>query len=378
MANKLADLVPKIYAQSALYLRSNTAMIANVNADYGDEAKEKGEVILVPMAGDVATTDVQPGPYAPEAGDIAPTVAEIKLDQWKEAAFNLTEREYAAIIAGTIPMQMEAAVASLADTVNAFLFSKYKKSYGFIGTPGTTPFGSPQDAINARKVLSIMKAPLQNRHMIISPEAEAKALGLENFIQAQMSADPNVVREGDLGRKLGFYWHMDQNVPTHVSTPLSAGAATVAVSASKGTNVVVIAKATNASPLVAGDIITFAGDAQTYVVVKDTALAVGNTPVEIMPALKVAKAGGETVSLIGTHVVNLAMHRDAIAFASRPLINQDMGGEEIEMSMSAADPQSKLAFRVCIRKEYHRTRVGIDALYGADCVRPQLITRVAG
>lgn len=45
-----------------------------------------------------------------------------------------------------------------------------------------------------------------------------------------------------------------------------------------------LAKATNAASLKEGDLLTIAGDAQTYVVTEAVSLAVGNTAVKSIPA----------------------------------------------------------------------------------------------
>jgi hypothetical protein len=176
---------------------------------------------------------------------------------------------------------------------------------------------------------------------------------------------------------------MDQQIPTHVTTPLSAGNATAngaqvvgAGSTDQGrTGTVSIAKATNASALVAGDVLSFAGDPQTYVVLTAVSLIVGNTTVAIAPALQVAKTGGELVTLRASHVVNLAFHRDAFGFVSRPLQASSANTMEV---MSVADPVSGVALRLEVVRQNKQTLFDFDVLYGAECVRPELAARLAG
>lgn len=377
VSNDLSKVIPTLFAQGFQVLRSNTKMPRLVNKSFSADAREKGDTIQIPLASAIATTDVVPGAYANDPGNIAPTTASIVLDQWKEAAFVLNEKEVANAINGIVPLQIKAAAASLANAINADLFSKYKKVYGYVGTAGTTPFASIADAVAARKTLSTQLAPEQDRVVVIDPSAEANALSLSAFNQYLASGDKDVITNGSLGRKLGFDWHMDQVVPTHTSTALSAGAATVNGAHSVGALTVSIAKATNSSPLVAGDIISFAGDAQTYTVVADATLAVGNTNVSILPALKVAKSGGEAMTLRASHVVNLAFHQEAFGFASRTLVDQRVGSGADD-SMVLTDDVSGLTMRLTYRQEHHRTRFAFDVLWGAALVRPELACRIAG
>jgi hypothetical protein len=193
------------------------------------------------------------------------------------------------------------------------------------------------------------------------------------FQQANTSGTTTTQVEGVIGRKIGFDWYSDQQVATHTSTPLTAGALTVNGVNAVGSKTVSLAKATNASPLVKGDILTIAGN--QYAVQADVTLAVGNTTVSIYPGLKAATAGGEAVTLAASHVVNLAFHRDAIAFATRPLLEVS---HPAVISQAAVDPQSGLGLRLQITREYQRTRYAFDILYGGAVVRPELGTRLAG
>src|SRR5690606_27985853 len=114
------------------------------------------------------------------------------------------------------------------------------------------------------------------------------------------------------------------NVPTHtagtITTGLATKAATVQALGDK-TIVCTTAAATGACALKKGDIITFAGDTQTYVLTDDAtqSSAASDVTLNIEPGLKKALAGGEAVTVKASHVVNLGFHRDAFALAMRPL-----------------------------------------------------------
>jgi hypothetical protein len=385
MANDLTVVAPKLLAQGLRALRGMNVMPALVNNDYSSEYAQKGLVVTIPIPSAIAVQDVTPAATPPSTGDVVPTQALVTLNQWKEAPFYLTDKDMQQAMDGVIPMQASEAVKALADTVNAFIFSLYKGIYGFQGTPGTTPFASDTTAATSvRKTLNRQLCPPTDRRMVVDPDAEANALNLQAFQNTMWSGSPSAIVEGKILRKIGFDWFSDTQVPTHTSTVFTAGAATVngvnAVGAGSTdggqTGTLSIAKATNSSPLVAGDIITKAGDNQTYVVLADVTLAVGNTSVSIAPANKVATAGGEAVTLKATHIVNLGFHRDAFAFASRPMADSTNGLGNI--ISSASDPVSGISLRMEISREHKRTRFSYDILYGATLVRRELACRLAG
>lgn len=374
MSNDLSKVSPILLAQGLVALRGLNVMSRLVNSDYQGAATERNQVINVPIPSAITPVAVVPGPVPPSTADMAPTSVPIVLDQWYEAPFYLTDNDVMQAMNGTVPMQATEAVKAIANQVNAYIMGFYKSFYSVVGTPGTTPFSADAKAASdARKALNKQLCPPGDRRIVLDMDAEGNAISLPLFQQANTAGTTQTQVEGVIGRKIGFDWFSDQQVMTHVSTPLTAGALTVNGVNAAGARTVSLAKATNGSPLVKGDIITIAGN--QYAVQADVTLAVGNTTVQIYPGLKAATAGGEAVTLAPSHVANLAFHRDCIAFATRPLL--DVTHPSI-ISQSQVDPVSGIGLRLQITREYQRTRFSYDILYGGAVIRPELGTRIAG
>jgi hypothetical protein len=381
VANTLTEVVPQLLAQSLPALRANSIMPRNVNRQYDSMAVQRGSTIDVPVSAAITTQDVAPGATPPATSDIAPTSVPIALDQWKEAPFYLTDKEQAEVMEGTIPMQAQEAIKSIANTIDAFILGFYVDFYGYVGTAGVTPFATAEsmaDAISCRTTLNRQLAPLTDRKMILDPAAEGNALNQRALQDAAWRGQNNVIQAGQIGNAIGMEWYMDQNVLTHTSVALSAGAATVNGVHAVGVKSLSIAKATNASNLAKGDIITIAGDTQTYVVTTAVTLAVGNTAVAIEPGLRTAKAGAEVVSLKASHVANLCIHPQAIAFATRPMANAAEARQLGAVVETVVDPISGLAITLIVKYEHYRTRWAFSCLYGGKTVRRELGVRLAG
>ena len=164
---------------------------------------------------------------------------------------------------------------------------------------------------------------------------------------------------------------MSQHVPTHTAGTgesyvvnkadgYTAGATTIEVDGGSGTMLV-------------GDIVTSAGHDQPYVVAE----ALASNQFRIAPGLQAAVADDAAVTLKATHVVNLVFHRDAIAFATRPLegtVRPGLGS----VVETAVDPESGLALRLEVTRQHKLTRYAFDLLWGAALVRPELAVRLAG
>lgn len=383
ISNSLAAIIPTIFAQGLTALRSKCVMPSLMNNSYGTFAAEKGQVINIPIPSAITTVDVVPAAYAPDSGNLAPTVAQITLNNWREAAFTLSEQEIAHAANGYPAKQATAAIAALAEYVNSTIFAKYTKFYSGVGTPGTTPFATVVDAaVDAKEMLTGQKAPSLDRRMVLDTAAMGNALKLGAFAYILNSNDPGVMKEGEIGRKYGFDWFEDQQVPLHtagtITTGLAAKSAT-AVAIGVSSFLATTAASTGACALVVGDIISISGHSNTYVLTAAATQGTAATDVtlEVYPPLTKALAGGEAITVKGNHRVNLAFQADAFGFVSRSLAHVP-GAEPNPYSMEVADPVSGLTLRLQVREEYHRIRWAFDMLWGVDVVRPELGTRVFG
>jgi hypothetical protein len=379
MANNLTEVIPKILAQGLITLRSACVMPALVNNDYAADAAQKGATVDVPIPSAVTAVPVTPGPTPPATADSIPTSVAIPLDQWQEAPFYLTDKDLKEADSGIIPMQASEAIKALANFVNADIMAKYKGIWGFQGTPGTTPFASTtSDATQTRKVLNNQLAPLSDRRFVIDPDAEANALDLRAFQDFSFSGDINVIREGQINRKLGFNWLMDQQIPTHTAGTVTGAPTVTGVNAIGAKTINLTTGAGEAVDILEGDIVTFAGDSQTYAASADLTIGASATgDLLLHNGLAQATAGTEVVTVKGDHVVNLAFHRDAFAFASRPLEDEANAGLG-SIIQAATDPVSGLSLRLEVTREHKRIRWSYDILFGSQLVRGELGVRCAG
>lgn len=373
--NDLSSLIHPLLAQGLKALRGNCVMPRLVNADYSALAAEKGSSIEVPVPSVIVAQEVQPGAAAPNTPDLALEKVTIKLDQWWEAPFYLTDNDLLTVEQGVLPLQAEEAVKALATRVNGHLLGLGRKFNTVMGEPGVTPFTAVEHATTARKLLNKNLAPLTDRRVVLDPDAEAAALALPGFSDVSRTGDNQAIIEGTLGRRYGFDWAMDQQVPLFESADLPAGATLSLGSAHEaGSRILRIKLSTGTATLRDGDVLKVNG--HSHVVTAEAALSTAETTVAVYPALAAKGASGAAVELFGSHVLNLAFHRDAIAFATRPLVDSSNGlGNLIQ---SAVDPVSGLSMRLEVSREHKRTRFAFDILYGAEVVRRELGVRIAG
>jgi hypothetical protein len=383
MSNTLTDIMPKILARGLLALREQALMPRLVNGSYSAEAAEKGDTIDVPIPTANAATDVTPSNTPSAPTDTTPSKVQIALNNWKKVNFHMSDKDMVEVDKNNhfIPMQMSEAVRALANVVNVDIHNEYVGVYGFTGTAGSTPFASTVvDAVNARKVLHQQRAPRTERRGVLDFDAEANALALPPFADAEKTLSAQVKIEGEIGRKYGVDWVADDAVVTHTAGSLQATGALVGSTTAAGTITLDVASASAVGNLVIGDVFTIAGDTQTYAVgaTVSAIASSANSAVTISPALATAATSGAAITIKASHVVNMVFHRDAFAFANRPLVSSTQDTQLGSMIMSMTDPQTGITLRLEISRQYKQVVWELDILWGAKLVRPELACRVAG
>lgn len=381
MANTLTSYIVPLLAMGLIRMRQRIVLGRLVNNAYDPVPGSKFSTVQIPIPSAVVATDVTPGHVAPDSGPIIPTSKNIVVDQWKEAAFTLTDKDLMQVAAGRVlPTQAQEAIDAIVKAIETSLWANFLKVPYMNGTAGTTPFAVSATTglndmsvyINARKGLNQRNVPDDQRFSIIDPDAGGNLLNGRQFTDASWRGDPEGIVNGAIGYKLGANWAESNYVPTNASTALTAGALTVNGVNAAGAVSVSLAKATNAAPLVKGNTITIATGpaAGIYRVLADVSLIVGNTAVSITPGLRGATAGGEAVTLLATSVQNALIHRDSVGFVMRPLAESTPpDGQQLAAFDSIIDPLSGMVLRLELTREYKQWRWSYDALWGSELVR---------
>ena len=385
MANTLTAILTQILAKGMMGLRQRVLMTRLVNTDYSLEAKKKGYTIDIPLAAAVAAEAVTPAATPTAPTELTPTTAQITLSNWYHADFALNDAEVGRIRADVdfVPLQMNEAFKSIANEINDSVFATYKPIYGFTGTGGTTPFGSGVEvasATNLRKLLHGQLCPRDERRGVLDFDAEAAALNLAPFSDAEKRGSGETKTTGELGRIFGFDWYGEDGVPTHTAGTASTIAtdnATYAI----GVKSITMTYGTAGTGMLVGDIFTIAGDDQTYTV---TATKATQGAVTFTPGLKVALAAATyVVTAKGNHVVNLGFHRDAFGLAVRApdagikeLLGANSGN--VLSSVTLQDPVTRLIMRLELIRGFKMTMWDVDCLWGTALVSPERACRLAG
>jgi hypothetical protein len=375
--NDLAPAMAQLLAGGLSILRENAITPRLVYNAYGDEARQLGATIDLFETTELSARDITPAPTAPEVptqNALKPAVRQLRLDHFKEVPFFLTDSEIARVSPEFLPRQMEQAVRTLANEIDKSILGLYKHVYQTVGTAGTTPFGSSLiECQQVSRVLSSNLAPPTDRYMVLDEFAYYNAMGIPTLQRVNEAGSSETLREGRITRLMGYEWHENQNVLNHTTTATGTYATAAAATAAAVTVTVNNGAGGLPAPLVVGDIIKFANHSQQYVVTSYTP-ATSNAAVGISPALAVAVPNNTAITVTAAHTANLAFHREAFAFASRPIA--DLPDPNVFLSMT--DPITGITLRLEVTRQYKRTYFSLDCLWGVLALRPQLAVRILG
>jgi hypothetical protein len=387
--NALNDLMPRIVARGLLRFREQAILPRLVNSSLSAEAAQHGNAIRIPISKPVVAGDVVPAATkdtSPPATNM--TTIDVDLDKWKSASFFLTDQEMMQIEAESsfIPLQMHEAITALANEVNNSILNEIDAATTAIGTPGEVPFQSvttlteswhgANTAVTARKLLNLAAAPKTGRFAVIDYEMEANALGLPQFHDAQRAGTSSVPMEGEIGRKFGIDW-FSSDLLQHKLHEIAIGRFTTSLNANVKTGTINIAS----NKVRVGDVLVLGegnGAVERRITRTVSANSGNQTTVTFATGFGETVATSEDLALKRPYHVGVAMHRDAVALAMRPLAAAGLETGANGQIMSVSDPETGLSLRLEVTRQYKQTMWEFDILWGVKLVRPELVVKING
>lgn len=378
MSNTLTGLIPTIYTALDIVSREQVGFIPAVARNTKADAAAKDQTVTVPVAPVAVTEDIVPGPSAPNSGDQSIGSVDVKITKSKMAPVKWNGEEQLALgPAGTyntiLADQFKQAFRALANEVDADLGALYFNASRQVGTPGVTPFGIKEDlsdAALARKVLEDNGSPTTDLQMVLGSAAIANLRGKQSVLfKVNEAGTEQLLREGTLGRLEGFNIHNSAGVKAHIAS----AAADYLVNGAKVEGDRIIAIDTGTGTFSAGDVVSFEGDDNKYVVAAASASAI--TLAE--PGLRQDLADNTAITRGAGYVANMAFDRNALLLASRTPAMPE-GGDTADDVMNVTDPVSGITFQVALYRQYRQIRYEVGLAWGVAAPVPRHSVIIAG
>jgi hypothetical protein len=396
-----AGFIPQNWANTALLvLRNQIAVLPTVARDTDfTEAGWKGKQINVPYPGVFTAQDKTPGSLATVQSTTGGSSVALSLTQHKTVDFMLEDAAVSQAQSGTGVMEAfgQAAGAALAEKVESDLISQFTGfSLGGLvnnGTNGTNLSAATVQTM--QKLLDDNKAPNTQRYLMISTKDRNAILADTNLTQWYAFAQQNAIGNGQVPNLYSFNLNFSQLLPSAdgsaatgvlhaVQTITIAGGptgGTFTLTYGGQTTTGIALKASAATVANALAVLSSLGAGTVGVTQDSTGLIYTITVLAASPTAFTASAAGltggaptitpadVTAGATSKGQVNLAYHKNAFMFASRPLTQMDDTAVRVGI---VNDPVSGLSLRVQFqyRADYRALYVAYDILYGMTALRP--------
>lgn len=385
MANTLTGLIPTIYNALDRVSRELVGFIPAVTSDMTYERAAVGQTVRSPVAPAATATDITPAVTPPNDGDqvIGSTDMTITKSRRVPIRWNGEERlgvdNNGAQFNIIFRDQMQQAMRTLVNEVERDIgVAGYLAASRAYGAAGTTPFATNlADSAQVRAMLSDNGQWTDDMHMVLNTLAGANVRTLGQLTKANEANDDSLLRRGVLLDIHGFAIRESAGVQT-VASGTGASATTNAAGYAVGATTITLASA-GTGTIIAGDVITFAGDANKYVVASgDADVSNGGTITLNAPGLRKAiPAAATNITVSAASTRNLAFARSAIALATRaPALPN--GGDSAVDRMIVTDPISGLSFEVSMYAQYRQMQYEVALAWGTAAVKKEGIVALLG
>jgi len=366
MANTLTDLAADIYKAADIVGRELVGFIPASTVNAGSEQAAVGQTVRSFATPAATAVDISPSMTIPEGTDQTLTNKTLTITEQRGVQIPYTGEDVRFLDGGAgyetvYGAQIQQAMRTLVNEMEADLAEEaYKNASRAVGTAGTTPFASNFNTVaEARQILADNGMPVNDGQvsLVVSTAAGTNLRNLASLQQVNTAGGDDLLRRGELLNLQGVSLKESAQVISHTK---GTGASILLNDASSAVGDTTLTVDGGSGTILAGDIITLAGDTNKYVV--NTALAAGSLTIGDT-GLRVAAADNAAITVGNSYTANVMMHRAGLELAMRAPA-KPVGGDAAEDVLVVQDPTSGLVFEVAVYKGFNKAMIQVGAVWG--------------
>lgn len=366
MANTLTDLAADIYKAADIVGRELVGFIPASTVNAGSEQAAVGQTVRSFATPAATAVTISPSMTIPEGTDQTLTNKTLTITEQRGVQIPYTGEDVRFLDGGAgyetvYGAQIQQAMRTLVNEMEADLAEEaYKNASRAVGTAGTTPFASNFNTVaEARQILADNGMPVNDGQvsLVVSTAAGTNLRNLASLQQVNTAGGDDLLRRGELLNLQGVSLKESAQVISHTK---GTGASYLVNDASSAIGDTTIAADGGSGTILAGDIITIAGDSNNYVV--NTALSGGSFAIGDT-GLVSAAADNAAITVGNSYTANVMMHRAGLELAMRAPA-KPVGGDAAEDVLVVQDPTSGLVFEVAVYKGFNKAMIQVGAVWG--------------
>ncbi len=374
--NTISSIVPDIYEALDVVSRELTGLIPAVTMNASAERAGINQNIVVDVEPAGNVSNITPAMTVPDPTGQTSGSTVIQITKSRAAEFGFigddqkklnTGPGYLSVRANKIAQAIRA-VANEVESDLAGLQATFSRAYG---TAGTTPFGTANDYTDASNVLKILKdngSPQSDNQLVINTAAGANFIGKQSAVNS--AGTDSMLRQGVLLDLAGMPLRESAQI-ADFTAGTGTSATTDASGYAVGATVLTLASA-GTGTLLAGDVVTFAGDSNKYVITSgDADVSGGGTITLAAPGLRVAMSTAtKAITVVASAARNMAFNRSALVLAARAPARPEEG-DMAEDVIVITDPRSGLSMEFAMYKGYRKVRYEVGLAWGVKNIKPE-------
>lgn len=369
--NSLNNLIGSLYESLDVISRELVGAIPCATLDAQVARAAVGQLVTSFNSPQSTASDIVPGMLPPDDGEqtfgstsLTITKSRRVPFRWngeQERALNNNGSGAAALKNAQIVQAMRTLVNEMEVDVVAAARVGASRAYG---TAGTAPFASGVgDSAQLRKILDDNGAPASGRCLIIDTTAGANLRTNTQLTKANEAGTMLTTRSGELLELHNMSIHESAGV-SKVTPGTGASYTTNTAGYAKGATAITLI--TGTGTINAGDMITFAGDLNKYVVA--TALTGGVVTLAAPGLMQAIPTSATAVTVVGAFTPNVVFCQSALILATRAPALPD-GGDSAVDRMTITDERSGISFEIAMYAQYRQMQYEISAAWGVKNIK---------
>lgn len=378
MANVLTGLIPSLFAGLDDVSREAVGYIPAVRRDAKTDRAAVGQAVTYPITPAGNGVNITPSMTIPEPTDQTIGTDSVIITKAKAYEFGFVGEEqlaldnngpgFSLVQADMFAQAMRGLINEIETDIAVAAIAGASRAYG---TPGTSPFATNMAALSQlNKILTDNGAATTDRNLVLNTGAGADLRTLFSINSSRDTAQTPFAQQGVIINQQGVNIRETGYSSAFVAGTAASGT-TDTTGYAKGARTITLASAGTGSFLV-GDVVSFAGDPEKYVLTAgDASIAGGGTITIASPGLRRAIPAAATAITVSRNSDTVPTYtpagvlftKNSIVLAARApaLVN---GRDAAIDSMMMTDPRSGLPLEIRVYAGYGKMRYEVRCAWG--------------
>lgn len=372
-ANTLTGLISTIYRNLDVVSQEAVGYAPSVSRDAKASRAALNQIITVNRTPAAVVKDIVPAMVLTEAAGVVMDPVNMTLTKSRAVPLPWRGEEILSLQppgpgqSTILDDEIQQAFRALRNEIDVDLAVEIKNTASrAVGVAGTTPFNNKIDeSADALKVMIDNGAPQTDLQMVIDSTAGSQLRKNTQLTKVNEAGTDQTLRNGLLLNLNKFQIRESAGVQTTTKGTGSSYTSDTAGYAVGSTDITLI---TGSGTIVAGDVVTFAGDTNKYIIT--TGIAAPGTITISAPGLLIALPGSAVALTVGdTAVQSSFFSRSGVILLNRlPALP---GGRDIATDrFTITDPNNKLVFDIALYLGYHMAQWEIATAWGVKNIKP--------